>query len=151
MGNMTPYPVPSSPAATATMKANRSVDTGPERRVRSILHRRGYRFRKARRLQLPTTTVRPDIVFGPSMVAVFIDGCFWHGCDEHRAQRPKANATFWRNKIERNRERDVEQTAALREAGWRVLRIWEHVDPTDAADMVEAEVRRAWNARPKRG
>lgn len=92
------------------------------------------------RLKLPTGIARPDIVFGPAKVAVFIDGCFWHGCDEHRAQRPKANAEFWRNKIDRNRERDAEQTVALRAAGWRVLRIWEHVPADEAADQIESEV-----------
>jgi DNA mismatch endonuclease (patch repair protein) len=69
--------------------------------------------------------VRPDFVFAKSRTAVFVDGCFWHGCPKHGTQ-PKGNAAFWRKKISRNQVRDRLVTRALRRANWRVLRIWEH-------------------------
>jgi len=119
------------------MRANRGRDTGPERAVRSQLHRAGARFRKDLRLDLPGGRVRPDIVFTRARVAVFVDGCFWHGCPEH-AERPAANAEFWREKFASNQARDLRQTAMLRDAGWRVIRIWEHEDPREAAERVLA-------------
>jgi DNA mismatch endonuclease (patch repair protein) len=70
-------------------------------------------------------TVRPDFVFPRSRTAVFVDGCFWHGCPKHGTQ-PAGNRTFWKNKFTRNKARDVLVTRTLRRAGWRVLRIWEH-------------------------
>jgi DNA mismatch endonuclease (patch repair protein) len=73
----------------------------------------------------PTFRVRPDFVFPRRRLAVFVDGCFWHGCPWH-GTRPKGNAAFWRRKFARNRERDRVVNRALRRAGWRVLRIWEH-------------------------
>jgi DNA mismatch endonuclease (patch repair protein) len=69
--------------------------------------------------------VRPDFIFRARRVAVFVDGCFWHGCPEHGG-RPKGNAAFWRAKFARNRERDRRDTRRLRAAGWTVLRLWEH-------------------------
>lgn len=141
-----PHPKPTSAAATATMKANRRVDTAPERRVRSILHLRGRRFRKDRPLRADGRMIRPDIVFGPARLAVFIDGCFWHGCDEHGTS-PRSNADYWSEKLARNRRRDVKQTRALEAAGWRVLRIWEHVSPDEACDRIEAELK---SSRPSR-
>jgi DNA mismatch endonuclease (patch repair protein) len=69
--------------------------------------------------------IRPDFVFPKLRLAVFVDGCFWHGCPKHGTQ-PKANAAFWRNKISRNQTRDRLVTHTLRQSGWRVLRIWEH-------------------------
>ena len=69
--------------------------------------------------------VRPDFVFRSRRLVVFVDGCFWHGCPRHGTQ-PKGNATFWRAKFRRNRERDRRDTRNLRRAGWRVLRLWEH-------------------------
>ncbi len=72
-----------------------------------------------------TKSVRPDFVFRREKVAVFVDGCFWHGCPEH-FRRPTGNRKFWDAKIARNIERDVMVAKALRKAGWRVLRLWEH-------------------------
>lgn len=69
--------------------------------------------------------VRPDFVFPKLKLAVFVDGCFWHGCPKHGTQ-PKGNAAFWKKKFTRNVARDRLVTRALRRAGWRVLRIWEH-------------------------
>jgi DNA mismatch endonuclease, patch repair protein len=75
--------------------------------------------------------VRPDVVFTRSRVAVFVDGCFWHGCPEH-GETPVANREFWEAKIAGTRERDHRQTAALEDAGWTVVRLWEH-EPLDEA------------------
>jgi len=69
--------------------------------------------------------VRPDFIFKQARLAVFVDGCFWHGCPKHGTQ-PKGNRAFWKNKFARNKARDVLVTQTLRRAGWRILRIWEH-------------------------
>src|SRR5437016_4590433 len=116
---------PSSAHATATMRANPGRDTAPEILIRSLLHRAGARFRKGLRVDLPGGRVRPDIAFPRARLAIFIDGCFWHGCPQH-AEWPSANAEFWKTKIEGNRRRDSDQTARLKKAGWHVIRIWEH-------------------------
>ena len=106
------------------MSKQKSRDTGIEIALRKALHRAGFRYRVHRR---PVKGVRreADLVFGPARVAVFVDGCFWHGCPEH-ATWPKNNAEFWRIKIETNRKRDADTDARLDEAGWLALRIWEH-------------------------
>jgi DNA mismatch endonuclease (patch repair protein) len=122
------------------MEANRRLDTTPERLLRSALHARGLRFRKDRRLSAGSRWVRPDIVFGPAQVAVFVDGCFWHRCPIHSTY-PRANAQYWRAKFERNIARDRADDYALREAGWTVVRIWEHEDPNAAAHHIEMAVR----------
>jgi DNA mismatch endonuclease (patch repair protein) len=123
------------------MAAIRRRDTGPERRVRSLLHAQGLRFR----VDLPIRVegqrpIRPDIVFIRQHVAVFIDGCFWHGCREH-GQRPKIrNGAYWSPKIAGNAERDRRHTAALEAAGWTVLRFWEHERPGEVSAAVAARV-----------
>ena len=114
-------------------------DTGPERAVRSELHRRGLRFRLDRAV-LAHVKTRPDLVFTSQRVAVFVDGCFWHCCPEH-ASWPKANADWWRRKLEANVRRDRLTDAALTDAGWLVIRIWEHESPLEAADRIELAVR----------
>jgi DNA mismatch endonuclease (patch repair protein) len=119
------------------MRGNRKVDTGPERQVRSLLHASGYRYRTNYRLDLPGVRVRPDIVFTRRRLAVFIDGCFWHRCPEHGTS-PRANTHYWGPKLERNVARDQRVDQALRAAGWTVLRIWEHVAPSEAAAQVIA-------------
>jgi DNA mismatch endonuclease (patch repair protein) len=97
-------------------------DTGPERRVRSILHRLGYRFRLHAR-ELPGT---PDIVLRPRRAAIFVHGCFWHGHGCARgSRRPRTNEAYWEAKVARNRARDAGKLAALEAAGWRVLTLWE--------------------------
>ena len=68
---------------------------------------------------------KPDFIFPKLKVAVFVDGCFWHGCPTHET-KPRNNAAFWRNKFARNKARDRLVTRTLRKNGWRVLRIWEH-------------------------
>lgn len=114
----------SSPAARATMRANRGRDTGPEMQVRRLVHAAGLRYRVNAR---PERDLRRtvDMLFRRTRVAVLIDGCFWHGCPEHH-QAPKSNATFWSDKIAANRARDVQTTDFLTRRGWLVLRFWEH-------------------------
>lgn len=128
------------------MVANRATDTSPERALRSALHARGLRFRKHRRLDFDGRRVRPDIVFGPSRVAVFVDGCFWHRCPTH-STHPRANAGFWKTKFERNVARDRSDDLVLERSGWTVVRVWEHEDPREAADRVEAALATARVAR----
>jgi DNA mismatch endonuclease, patch repair protein len=122
------------------MRANRRRDTGPELAVRAELHRRGLRYRVDFPVPVAGRSPRPDVVFTKQRVAVFIDGCFWHGCPQH-AQRPKQNSVYWEPKISRNIERDLEQAARLEAAGWTVIRVWEHEDPSMAAERISATVR----------
>lgn len=118
------------------MRANRGRDTGPEVALRSALHARGLRFRKDHRLDLGEgRRVRPDVVFPKLRLAVFVDGCFWHGCQEHRSL-PTSNAAFWRKKIEGTRQRDRQQVAWLEAAGWTVVRVWEHDLPDPAVQTI---------------
>lgn len=129
----------SSDAARATMRGNRSRDTKPELLVRRIVHAAGYRYRVNAR---PEKDLRrtADLLFRPARVAVFIDGCFWHGCPEHYVP-PRANADYWLPKIARNRERDRDSTRRLEEAGWTVMRFWEHEDPDLVAGEISTAVR----------
>jgi DNA mismatch endonuclease (patch repair protein) len=129
------------------MRANRRRDTKPELAIRSALHRMGLRYR-VDFAPLSDRRRRADIVFTRQRVAVYVDGCFWHGCPEH-GSTPRTNTTYWLAKIRRNRERDTETDAALREAGWNVVRVWEHDEPLDAALRV-AEVVHTRRARGRR-
>ena len=125
------YPAPLNPGRSRNMQANRRVNTKPEVRLRSALHRLGYRYRKDFALRLGAVRVRPDVVFTRRKVAVFVDGCFWHVCPQHGRQ-PTTNEWYWAPKLRRNMERDAAVNEALQEAGWQVVRIWEH-QPLDAA------------------
>ena len=124
------------------MRRNRWADSGPELRLRSVLHRHGYRFRTHLAIRTPDRLVRPDIVFTRARLAVFVDGCFWHCCPIHGTQ-PKANTDYWRPKLERNAVRDRAVDRALTEAGWVVLRAWEHEDPEAVAKRVGHALRGA--------
>jgi DNA mismatch endonuclease (patch repair protein) len=106
------------------MQSNKGRDTQPELALRSAAHALGLRYRVSVR---PLREVRrtADLVFSKARVAVFLDGCFWHGCPIHATQ-PKTNAEFWQTKITRNQARDRLVTRTLRARGWRALRIWEH-------------------------
>ena len=120
------------------MRAIRRTNTKPELALRSALHRQGYRFRKDYRLDLDAgARVRPDIAFTAWRVAVFVDGCFWHVCPEH-GRNPEVNEWYWAPKLRRTMERDRAADAALAAAGWRVVRIWEHVSLDDAIAAVTA-------------
>ncbi len=131
----------SSAGAASIMRANVRKNTKPELKVRQLLHAAGLRYRVD---LAPSTTDkrrRADIVFTRLKVAVFIDGCFWHGCPEHFVP-PKANADYWGPKIARNRERDAETTAMLNREGWTVLRYWEHEDAVRVASEIVRLVRK---------
>ena len=86
--------------------------------------------------------VRPDFVFPKLRLALFVDGCFWHGCPRH-GTKPKGNAAFWRKKFAANQARDRLVTRTLRRAGWRVVRIWEHELARQRAGRLGARLRRA--------
>lgn len=85
---------------------------------------------------------RADIVFPRKRIAVFIDGCFWHGCPQHGTRAFKTNADYWNAKITRNVARDIETSTRLAAAGWRVLRYWEHTNPNEIVANVIEEIRR---------
>ncbi|WP_190246564.1 very short patch repair endonuclease [Brevibacterium casei] len=131
----------SSDHARRTMRANKRRDTKPELVLRSILHSRGLRFRVD---CSPMKGVRPraDIVFTKVKIAVFVDGCFWHGCSEHFIM-PKTNTDYWSTKISRNAARDTSVNRTLKDAGWTVMRVWEHEDSNVAADRIETAWRQA--------
>ena len=133
-----------SAATRRSMLGNRSRDTAPELALRSALHARGFRYRVDAR-PIAEFRRRADIVFTRLRVAVFVDGCFWHGCPLHY-RVPTLNADYWRPKIQRNRVRDLETTECLSAAGWTVLRFWTH-EPT--AQML-AETMRAVNQQRAR-
>lgn len=132
-------PAASSENVRRRMQATRQRDTPSEIALRRELHRRGLRFRVHRR---PVSSVKShaDIVFPRERVAVFVDGCFWHGCPEHGTW-PAANAAWWRQKIEGNRARDRRVVKTLEGADWAVLRIWAHEPAERAADAVQRLVR----------
>lgn len=109
-------------------------NTKPETLLRAALWARGARYR----LHHPTPVGRPDIVFPGPKVAVFIDGCQWHGCPAHYV-RPRSNNAFWAQKLRVNVERDHRQTCELEALGWRVLRCWEH-EIHEALDAVVERV-----------
>lgn len=132
-----PSAPPTSRHATLTMRANRGRDTGPELAIRSALHRAGWRFRVDHPVKVGGIRTRPDIVFTRRRVAVFVDGCFWHGCPEHMSW-PKGNSEFWAQKIAANQDRDLRQTVALQRHGWTVIRVWEHVAVPDAVSIIAA-------------
>lgn len=129
---------PPDPAVQRRMKSQRRRDTEPEIRLRSELWRRGLRFRVDHKVVGPRRRV--DIAFTRAMVAVFVDGCFWHQCPEHGTM-PRANHDWWVEKFAANKSRDVATDQELRASGWEVIRVWEHEDPSIAADAIELAVR----------
>lgn len=133
----------SSETAKRVMRGNRGRDTTPELHLRRELHSRGLRYRV--NLRVPSNLRRSiDIAFTGPKLAVFMDGCFWHGCPIHRAH-PKTNADFWMAKIERNILRDQGTNQLLEEEGWTVIRVWEHDDIMKAADRIQRQVE--WHQR----
>ena len=131
-----PTPLPSS--ATKAMRANRSAGTKPELALRRALFAAGLRYRVNLKVSVPGRSVRPDVVFTRARVAVFVDGCFWHGCPSH-GRMPSDPSGYWHKKIARNQERDSAVDQALRESGWQVIRLWEHT-------ATEESVARVWAA-----
>lgn len=121
------------------MSRIRSTDTKPELALRKRLFADGMRFRT--RLKLPG---KPDIAFTRARLAVFIDGCFWHGCPQHGTS-PRSNTDYWSTKLQRNRERDRAIDAELEADGWEVMRYWEHEIKDDLA-RVAREISARWRA-----
>lgn len=106
-------------------------------RLRRALWRAGLRYR----VDYPISGIRPDVVFTRAKLAIFVDGCFWHGCPTHYVE-PVRNAAFWRQKVEGNRRRDESVTHRLQSSGWRVLRFWE-CEINEEIDRLVREVRAA--------
>ncbi len=126
--------VPSSPSVSARMSRQGSRDTAQELAVRRLLHASGLRYRVNVPVPgMPRRTI--DIAWSTARIAVFLDGCFWHGCPQHATQ-PKANAAWWRAKLDKNMARDRETTQHLEARGWTVLRFWEHEAPDSVARAV---------------
>lgn len=132
-----------------SMRSNKGRDTRPELAIRRRVHAAGLRYRVSAR---PLAGFRrtADLVFTRIKVAVFVDGCFWHGCPEHHT-KAVTNAGYWAEKVRLNRARDADTDARLNEEGWRVVRVWEHEDPDVAAARVIAEVRAVREARTGSG
>jgi DNA mismatch endonuclease (patch repair protein) len=129
----------SSPGVRSTMRANRRRNTAPEMAVRRLVHAAGLRYRVDAR-PIGSLNRRADLVFSRAKVAVFIDGCYWHGCPEH-GTKARTNTDYWVPKIARNRERDAETDRLLADAGWQVIRVWEHEDAAEVALIVGSAVR----------
>lgn len=127
------------------MLANKRRDTSTELAVRRELHSRGLRYR-VDFAPLPSLRRRADIVFTRARIAVFIDGCFWHGCPIH-GTAPKQNADYWGPKLAANVDRDRDTDRRLTNAGWFVIRVWEHEAAGDASDRIEVAVRGAIDSR----
>lgn len=127
------------------MQANRPRDTKPELALRHAVHARGLRYYVNRR---PVKEVRrtADLLFPRLRLAVFLDGCFWHGCPQHHTVA-KTNAAFWAEKVATNRRRDGGTNDLLARAGWTVVRVWEHESADEAAARV-AEAVATLRARP---
>lgn len=144
-----PRRVRPGPALSSKMAHLARRHTAPEMAVRRALHAAGARYRV--QFPLPGNRRRTiDIAFPRARVAVFIDGCFWHGCPAHGVQ-PRTNEEWWSWKIARNRDRDADSTRTLESQGWRVLRVWEHEDPEVVRDAVMREVRERIRPAARRG
>jgi DNA mismatch endonuclease (patch repair protein) len=130
------------------MRSAKRRDTDPELALRSELHRQGFRFFVDRPV-LPDRRRRADIVFPRARVAVFVDGCYWHGCPIH-GTLPKANAVWWRDKLRANQVRDRDTDARLAQAGWTSVRVWEHEEVAVAAERVKTAIADALLVRPPR-
>jgi len=120
------------------MQGNRKRDTRPELAVRRLLHARGRRY-LVDVAPLPDLRRRADIVFRRPRIAIFLDGCYWHGCPEHY-KTPGTNGGYWSAKIASNVRRDLDTNTRLEQAGWLVLRFWEHEDPGAVCAVVEAHL-----------
>lgn len=130
----------STPGVRSRMQLQRAHDTEPELRLRRELHRRGLRYRLHQQIVPGNRRRRVDITFPRARVAVFVDGCFWHGCEQHGRREHEANRWYWPAKIEGNRERDRDTDARLAEAGWLVIRVWEHEPSESAAARIAAAI-----------
>lgn len=137
----------STPGRRRIMQGNRRRDTSPELAVRRLLHARGLRFRVDYGLPFDRRR-KADVVFTRQRVAVFVDGCFWHGCPEHY-RAPATNAGYWSAKVAANEARDRDTEARLQALGWLVLRFWEHEPAELVADAVASAVAERRTTRPR--
>lgn len=128
-------PPASSPAVRKRMRATPQKDTPLELGLRSALHRLGLRFRVHRKT-IPGLRRTVDILFPKSRTAVFVDGCFWHGCPRHGTLPRATNRQWWIEKIRTNRQRDRDTDRKMRRLGWTVIRVWEHEDKSVAARRI---------------
>ena len=127
--------VPKAPSASSeqvksSMKGNRDKNTKPELRLRSAIHKAGIRFRIHYNL-----IGKPDIVFPSKRLAIFVDGCYWHGCPKCYKE-PKTNTDYWRKKIARNQQRAKTVRRQLNQNGWQVMRVWEHEVLKNSHDVI---------------
>lgn len=129
----------SSEGVRRSMRSNKGRDTRPELELRRAVHALGLRYRVSTR-PLPGVRRTADIVFPRVKIAVFLDGCFWHGCPNHHTVA-KTNARFWADKVEQTRRRDRETDELLSQAGWTVLRVWEHEHAEESALRIAAAYR----------
>lgn len=129
------------------MATTKQRDTRPELALRVVLHRHGFRYRVDKAVD--GTRRRADIVFPAERVAIYVDGCFWHGCPLHGTV-PKQNRDWWIAKLRANTQRDADTDRRLRSAGWKVLRFWAHDNAAAAATRVEKAVLRRRAPRPSR-
>ena len=129
----------SSEAARARIQSQRRTGTAPELALRRAVHRLGLRYFVHRR-PVPALRRDADLVFPKARVAVFVDGCFWHGCDAHGRRTIRENTWYWPEKIASNRRRDRDTDTHLAAEGWLTIRVWEHEDPAEAAERVRAAV-----------
>ena len=127
-------PTASSPLVRQRMQRQSRRDTKPELAIRKDLWRRGLRYR-VDISPVPGFRRRADIVFTRAKVAVYVDGCFWHSCPDH-ATVPRANRDWWVAKLARNVERDRDTDRRLHDAGWTIVRVWEHENPHAAAERI---------------
>ncbi|MDV7244457.1 MULTISPECIES: very short patch repair endonuclease [Rhodococcus] len=125
----------STPAVRRRMQRQRTRDTSPEIAIRKLVHAAGLRYR-VDVSPLPNLRRRADVVFRPTRVAIFIDGCFWHGCPIHGVRPTKSNRQYWKEKIVRNQARDRDTDERLAKEGWIVIRVWEHEDPLLVAQRI---------------
>ncbi len=130
---------PPTDITRARMKAQKRSNTAPENSVRDMLEELGFEFESDAR-PMPQLRRTADVVFPEARVAVFIDGCFWHGCPIH-SRDTKSNTKWWADKIQKNRDRDIDTTRRLRAGGWLVVRVWEHEPPSEAAHRLAPLIR----------
>jgi DNA mismatch endonuclease (patch repair protein) len=130
----------SSPAVRKSMVGNKSRDTKPELMVRRILHASGLRY-KVHARPIKDWNRRADMVFPRAKIAIFINGCFWHGCPKHFSA-PKTNSEYWASKIMRNVERDSETALRLKSEGWLVIAIWEHENLGKKSEQVVRRIQK---------
>ena len=138
-------PVPQDERTSALMSRIRAKDTKPELIMRTLLRAAGL---TGYRLHYTKVPGRPDIAFVGRKVAVFIHGCFWHGCPHCQPPRPKSNSWYWGPKLDANKARDARKNASLRKEGWRVVMLWE-CRIKRSPDAQVARVLRAFDAPRK--